>query len=146
MPETSPDSLTSLTEPQYQWRLLLRTGTPQYKSAQLVEAGEPTPPLPTGISAEAYAYVKVFALEGYSPEPVPKTARDILLAMRAMFGSQPLPVQYEFKQVVAEVQAAAESGNVLLMKYIIERLDFTTSTTVSVAQGVQFKQAFLSCF
>jgi hypothetical protein len=55
-------------------------------------------------------------------------------------------VQYEFRQVMVEVQASAEAGNIPLMRYIIEQLDFSNRTTITPTEGEVFRDLFLSCF
>jgi hypothetical protein len=91
----------------------------------------------------------VTSLEGLSEwqvPPPPKSAQAILLDMRQLFTGQALPVQYEFRQVVAEVQAAAESENLPLMRYIIEQMDFSRAKTITPTQGETFRTLFLNCF
>jgi hypothetical protein len=78
--------------------------------------------------------------------PPPKTAQDILTQMRGLFTGQPLAVQYEFRQVMVEAQASAEAGNIPLMRYIIEQLDFRNRTTITPTEGEVFRDLFLSCF
>jgi hypothetical protein len=88
-------------------------------------------------------------LEGLSPWQAPppeQSATDILLHMRSLFSNQPLALQYEFRQAMAEVQAATEANNIALMRYIIERIDFTQSTLITSEQGEQIRTLFLGCF
>jgi hypothetical protein len=128
------------------WLVVKRKNSFQYVSASMMLAHLPVPELPPAYSPAVYELVVYPSLEGLTLEPPPKSAREILVQMRGLFGTQPLALQYEFKQVVAEVQAAAESGNIPLMRYILERLDFTTSQVITPQQGEQFRAAFLACF
>ncbi len=92
---------------------------------------------------------RLASLEGLQEReapPLPKTAYEILTQMRGLFGTQALAVQYEFRQVMVEVQASAEAGNIPLMRYIIEQLDFTNRSTITPTQGEVFRDLFLSCF
>ena len=110
-----------------------------YKAWRMIEEGwevNPTESIVTSLEG----------LSEWQAPPPPKSAQAILLEMRQLFNGQSLPVQYEFRQVVAEVQAAAESENIPLMRYIIEHLDFSTATTITPTQGEAFRTLFLTCF
>jgi hypothetical protein len=128
------------------WLVVKRKSSSEYASATMVLVDTPIPELPMGYPADVYELVVRTSLEGLTLETPPKTAREILLQMRSLFGTQPLPLQYAFKHVVAEVQAAAEGENIPLMRYILERLDFTSSQVITPTQGELFRTAFLSCF
>ena len=110
-----------------------------YKGWRMIEEGWEINPNETIVTS-------LEGLREWQAPPAPKSAQAILLEMRQLFGGQALPVQYEFRQVVAEVQAAAESENIPLMRYIIEHVDFSHASTISPTQGEAFRTLFLTCF
>lgn len=128
------------------WVVIKKKHSMEYVSATMVLKQLPLPELPPGFAPERYEVMSLDDLTGLNLEPLPKTARNIILQMRGLFANQPLPLQYEFKHVVAEIQAAAESGNIPLMRYILERLDFSVSQVITPQQGEVFRTAFLGCF
>jgi hypothetical protein len=90
----------------------------------------------------------VTSLEDYQPLRITgiKTSLDILKDLRQLFSNQALPVQYEFRQVMTEVQVAAEAGNIPLMRYVIEQLDLSTTKTLSPTQAEGVRVLCLNCF
>jgi|GEM_PF-6491618 len=105
-----------------------------------------TPSLPSRYNAEIYEVLVSDSLKGLSPEPLPPSATKVIAKMRALFQSQPLALQYEFKQGMAELEGAATSQNLELMRYMIEQLDFSGSELLTVEQGEGFRALFLSTF
>jgi hypothetical protein len=110
-----------------------------YKAWRMIEEGWELAPNETFVTS-------LEGLSEWQAPPPPKSAQSILLEMRQLFTGQPLPVQYEFRQVVAEVQAAAESDNIALMRYMIEQMDFSHAKTINPTQGETFRTLFLKCF
>lgn len=89
--------------------------------------------------SDIYEEVEGELPDGYSLEPKPKTADDLLNELGGVFQSADLSVQYAFLQPMAGVSAAAKGGNVPLMRYIIEQTD--------VPEELEpFKQSMLAVF
>jgi hypothetical protein len=105
-----------------------------------------TPTLPSRYDAAVYELVVLESLGTLTPEPKPPSAIVVIERMRTLFQSQPLPLQYEFKQGLAEIEGAAMSNNIPLMRYIVEQLDLSGSQLLTVEQGEGFRAMFLATF
>ncbi|MCE2930042.1 MAG: hypothetical protein LW809_01475 [Vampirovibrionales bacterium] len=110
-----------------------------YKGWRMIEEGWETTPNESVVTS-------LEGLSEWQAPPPPKSAQAILLEMRQLYTGQALPVQYEFRQALVEVQAAAESENLPLMRYIIEQMDFSHAKTITPTQGEGFRTLFLECF
>jgi hypothetical protein len=141
-----PDNDFSPISIQTVWLVIKHKNSSVFLSAVQVPVGEALPALPSHLDSGVYEMLHIPTLEGLTPEPMPKSALQILESMRKLFSSQNVQLQYEFRQIMAEVHVAATGNNIPLMRYMIGQLDFANSQTVTPTQGLMLKAAFLSCF